>query len=99
MNFNFLYLFSIQGYFNFIFYSKGKPVSPGPNPPNLLGQQWSFLPGVLFDSSPVGKKFGDVKTDAEPSYQPVSCLCILLVFGEIFHLFSPIPFLIPSTST
>ncbi|PVD38057.1 hypothetical protein C0Q70_00667 [Pomacea canaliculata] len=59
--------------------AKGKPVSLGPNPPNLLGQQWSFLPGVLFDSSPVGKKFGDVKTDAEPSYQPGSVVQVRFV--------------------
>lgn len=33
---------------------------PGPPPPNLLNEQWSLVPGVVTDSVPFGKKFGDV---------------------------------------
>lgn len=41
----------------------GKPVEGGPQPPNLLNNQLSLLPGVVVDSTPLGVKFGDVKTD------------------------------------
>ncbi|GJT59680.1 neutral ceramidase 1-like protein [Tanacetum coccineum] len=41
----------------------GKPVEAGPQPPDLLNKQISLLPGVVVDSTPLGVKFGDVKTD------------------------------------
>ena len=51
---------------------QGTTVPPGPNPPNLVSKQFSFLPPVLYDTAPMGKNFGDSKVDAQPSYVPVS---------------------------
>ncbi|RDD40045.1 Neutral ceramidase [Trichoplax sp. H2] len=48
---------------------KGKAVKPGPTPPNLLKKQLSFVPGVVFDSAPIGKKFGQVKQDVKSKYK------------------------------
>jgi len=36
---------------------------PGPEPPNLLEDQWSMVPGVVVDSVPFGAHFGDVTRD------------------------------------
>ncbi|XP_071698295.1 neutral ceramidase 1-like [Rutidosis leptorrhynchoides] len=44
-----------------------KPVEAGPQPPDLLDKQISLLPGVVVDSTPLGVKFGDVKTDIPKS--------------------------------
>ncbi|KAI3772260.1 hypothetical protein L6452_03442 [Arctium lappa] len=41
----------------------GKPVEAGPQPPDLLNKQISLLPPVVVDSTPLGVRFGDVKTD------------------------------------
>ncbi|KAL0533609.1 hypothetical protein IC582_027648 [Cucumis melo] len=41
----------------------GRPVVPGPQPPDLLGRQISLLPPVILDMTPPGVSFGDVKSD------------------------------------
>ncbi|PWA45719.1 neutral/alkaline non-lysosomal ceramidase [Artemisia annua] len=41
----------------------GITVEAGPQPPDLLDKEISLLPGVVMDSTPLGVKFGDVKTD------------------------------------
>lgn len=41
----------------------GQTVMPGPPPPDLLDKQISLLPPVVVDATPLGVKFGDVKTD------------------------------------
>lgn len=41
----------------------GQPVQQGPQPPDLLDKQISFLTPVVVDATPLGKKFGDVSTD------------------------------------
>ncbi|XP_047973186.1 neutral ceramidase 2-like [Salvia hispanica] len=41
----------------------GKPVEPGPQPPDLLDKQISLLPPVVVDATPIGKQFGDVSAD------------------------------------
>lgn len=41
----------------------GKPVEPGPQPPDLLNKQISLLTPVVVDSTPIGVKFGDVSKD------------------------------------
>ncbi|XP_041360111.1 neutral ceramidase 2-like [Gigantopelta aegis] len=46
----------------------GVPSEPGPNPPNLLSKQLSFLPPVIFDRPPLGKHFGDVLVDCQKTY-------------------------------
>jgi len=50
--------------------TKGTASPAGPSPPNLISQQLDFLPGVIFDSTPSGKHFGDVLVDA-PTTAPV----------------------------
>ncbi|KAJ6750243.1 hypothetical protein OIU85_000841 [Salix viminalis] len=41
----------------------GRPVEPGPQPPDLLDEQISLLTPVVLDSTPSGAKFGKVKSD------------------------------------
>ncbi|WOG89122.1 hypothetical protein DCAR_0208358 [Daucus carota subsp. sativus] len=41
----------------------GKPVEPGPQPPDLLDKQISLLTPVVVDSTPLGVNFGDVSSD------------------------------------
>lgn len=46
----------------------GTYVDPGPGTRDLSGKQVTFVPDVVFDSVPLGKKFGDVVTNAAYSY-------------------------------
>ncbi|XP_031112684.1 neutral ceramidase 1-like isoform X1 [Ipomoea triloba] len=41
----------------------GQSVEAGPNPPDLLDKQLSFLTPVVVDTTPLGTSFGDVVTD------------------------------------
>ncbi|XP_047954799.1 neutral ceramidase 2-like [Salvia hispanica] len=41
----------------------GKPVEPGPQPPDLLDKQISLLTPVVMDATPFGTQFGDMKVD------------------------------------
>ncbi|KAG7019159.1 Neutral ceramidase 1 [Cucurbita argyrosperma subsp. argyrosperma] len=41
----------------------GRPVEPGPQPPDLLAKQISLLTPVVMDATPFGVSFGDVKSD------------------------------------
>ena len=43
----------------------GQPISPGLKPLDLYDKQWSFDPGVIVDSTPFGKKFGDLYQDVD----------------------------------
>ncbi|KAJ4915273.1 Neutral/alkaline non-lysosomal ceramidase [Raphanus sativus] len=40
-----------------------RPVQPGPQPPDLLDKQVSFLTPVVMDTTPAGDSFGDVISD------------------------------------
>ncbi|CAF1924077.1 unnamed protein product [Brassica napus] len=40
-----------------------RPVQPGPQPPDLLDKQVSFLTPVVVDTTPAGDSFGDVISD------------------------------------
>ncbi|KAK3328383.1 Neutral/alkaline nonlysosomal ceramidase [Cercophora scortea] len=40
----------------------------GPLPPDNRNRSLSFITGVVYDGTPLGKSFGDVLTDAAPSY-------------------------------
>lgn len=33
----------------------GRPTESGPTPPNMIKNQWSFLPPVVIDTAPFGK--------------------------------------------
>ncbi|XP_051120504.1 neutral ceramidase 2-like isoform X2 [Andrographis paniculata] len=41
----------------------GKPVEPGPQPPDMLSKQIGLLPPVVVDGTPLGVAFGDVSVD------------------------------------
>lgn len=43
--------------------AEGKPVEPGPPPPNLLEMQMELLPGVIMDGVPADSEFGSVIED------------------------------------
>jgi len=47
----------------------GATLPPGPTPVNLLDELVELLPPVVEDKVPAGKSFGEVHTDALPSYQ------------------------------
>uniref|UniRef100_A0A7C9EVT8 Neutral ceramidase n=1 Tax=Opuntia streptacantha TaxID=393608 RepID=A0A7C9EVT8_OPUST len=42
---------------------RGQAVEPGPQPPDLLDKQLSFLTPVVMDMAPLGASFGDCSTD------------------------------------
>ena len=43
---------------------------PGPQPPIHTNRSLSFITGVAFDRTPFFKSFGDVLSDANPTYSP-----------------------------
>lgn len=47
----------------------GTSVPAGPTPRDLSSKQISLAPGVVHDLTPLGKKFGDIDTQPEASYQ------------------------------
>lgn len=56
-----------------------KDVENGPSPPNLLGKQISFKPGVVMDSAGRGKNFGDVLVQPESRYKRGSVVTVSFV--------------------
>ena len=46
----------------------------GPNPPNLRSRQITLQTGVVYDTVPPFKKFGDVLTQVKSEYNPVSSI-------------------------
>jgi len=49
--------------------SQGKTVEAGPNPPDLLSKQLSFVLPVVYDSVPSGASFGSPIQDAQLTYK------------------------------
>lgn len=45
---------------------------PGPNPPDLVPKQLSFLLPVIMDRAPIGKSYGDVLQQPNTQYNAVS---------------------------
>ena len=64
------------------FLAKGQPIESGPQEPNLLRNQISLKPGVIYDGAPFGKRFGDVVEDAKDSYTPGSRVTVTFVSGN-----------------
>lgn len=60
----------------------GQAVAPGPDPPNLLSKQISLRPGVVFDSKPFGKNFGDVLKQPDDMYTAGSIVSVPFVAGH-----------------
>ncbi len=48
----------------------GRPVAPGPQPPDLSQSQRDLQPGVFFDTAPLQHSFGDVARDVQSNYHP-----------------------------
>ena len=48
--------------------AEGTSSPTGPLPPNLMDNQFTLLPGVIFDAAPLFKNIGDVLEDAESTY-------------------------------
>lgn len=48
----------------------GQPTSSTVRPPSLTDRQLSVRPGIVLDSPPIGKKFGDVLVQPATSYHP-----------------------------
>ncbi|KAI9769228.1 MAG: hypothetical protein M1840_004357 [Geoglossum simile] len=51
----------------------------GPSPPNNVNVSLSFITGVGYDNAPYGKSFGEVITDADPSYAKGSIASVTFV--------------------
>ena len=47
----------------------GEPAPQGPQPPDLSDKQLIRPPGVVLDTPPIGKRFGDVLTQPDASYR------------------------------
>lgn len=47
---------------------QNQPVHPGPKPPDNTKKLITLVTPVIFDSVPLGKKFGDVEKNAEKEY-------------------------------
>ncbi|QFU90750.1 neutral/alkaline ceramidase [Amycolatopsis sp. YIM 10] len=60
----------------------GKPVEPGPRPRDLTDKQLNFQPGVVFDSAPLFKAFGDVLTEAKSTYRRGEQVLVEFVTGH-----------------
>ncbi|CAG2107816.1 unnamed protein product [Medioppia subpectinata] len=54
----------------------------GPSEPNYLNKQISLVPGVLFDCSPGGKKFGDCITEPNGEYTIGSRVKVSFISGN-----------------
>ena len=44
-----------------------EPLPAGPSPPNNVDRALSFITGVVFDTAPLGKSYGDIVTDVPSS--------------------------------
>ena len=51
----------------------------GPLPPDNVNRSLSFITGVVYDSTPIFKSFGEVKVDVEPSYSIGSIISVTFV--------------------
>lgn len=56
------------GYLHYLSASSNSQPEPGPSPPDNVNRSLSFITGVIYDSTPLWKSFGDVKEDVRPAY-------------------------------
>lgn len=61
---------------------KNDSLTPGPSPPFLDDKVISFQPVVLFDTTPVGLKFGDVLWQPNPIYKTSDQVHVVFVSGN-----------------
>ncbi|TNC25369.1 neutral/alkaline ceramidase [Amycolatopsis alkalitolerans] len=60
----------------------GAPVAHGPVPRDLSDDQLNFQPGVVLDTAPLLKKFGDVLTEAKSGYRRGEQVLVEFVTGH-----------------
>lgn len=63
-------------------FAQGTNVDPGPDPPNLLDEQFTLLPEVLFETTPPGTQFGDCVVDADSQYSQGSTVSVTFICGN-----------------
>ena len=61
----------------------GESVEAGTPPPDLSGQEISFVPGVLLDSPPPGHNFGDCLVEPPMDVFPGNTVSATFVSGVI----------------
>jgi len=61
----------------------GDSVEPGTPPPDLSDQEISFVPGVILDSPPPGKHFGDVLVQPSDQVAPGHTVSATFVSGHL----------------
>ncbi len=61
---------------------KNESVTPGPSPPFLDDKVMSFQPGVIFDTKPVGRKYGDVLEQPKRIYKTGDQVTVTFVSGN-----------------
>ncbi len=52
---------------------QGRPTESGPTPPNMIKNQWSFLPPVIIDTAPIGETSPPPSPHPNPPPPPFSC--------------------------
>ena len=52
---------------------------PGPFPPNNVNTSLSFITGVIYDQAPLFKTFGEVLSNAQPTYSPDETVTVRFV--------------------
>ena len=65
-----------------IFPLQSQDVPSGPSPPDLSGQQLSFIPEIAVDKAPEGRNFGDCLTQPRSSYFPGETVIAEFVAGN-----------------
>lgn len=60
----------------------GKTLPDGPKPRSLLDKEISLQPGVIFDTTYLGKSFGDVMKDVQEFYCPGDTASVTFVSGH-----------------
>lgn len=60
----------------------GQAMPDGPVPDSLLDKQISLQPGVIYDMSYFGKRYGDVLQDAKERYAPGDTVTVVFVSGH-----------------
>ena len=61
---------------------RNETVPAGPTPPYEDDKQISLTTGVIFDSHPLGKEFGDVKVHPEAAYERGATVSAVFIAGN-----------------
>ena len=72
---------------------QGRPTESGPTPPNMIKNQWSFLPPVIIDTAPISDLTPHLHPQPHPTPLPssVSHPAAALKTGSVPLAYSPPP--------